>query len=148
MTGILVSAGVTLTRLWVRAYTWGLPSRIGVARRDEIESDMWEMLNDRDDGGRPPTASAVFLRWLAGMPADLAWRLELSSFDQQLAVRRVLAFGAALALVALLWTASFISISGRPEVATCARQTAAPHDTATLRLEVMRCAGAFFSARR
>jgi hypothetical protein len=144
----LVASGVTLTRLWVRGYTWGVADRVGSARRDEIDSDMWEMLNDRDDHVPVPSATVVFLRWLAGIPADLAWRVDQFSLEQQLAVRRVLAFGAALALVALLWTASFVSFNGRPEVATCAGHVAAPYDTAALRLGVMRCAGAFFAARR
>ena len=62
-------------------------------------------------------------------------------------VRRALPFVVALALLALLWTAPFASIQGRREVTSCADQVPPPHDTAALRLDVMRCAGAFFSAR-
>jgi hypothetical protein len=143
-----VHAAVGLTGLWVRLYTRGLPGRIAVARRDEIESDMWEMLNDRDARYPTPTAPAMFLRLFGGIPADLLWRVEQSPLEQQFAVRRAFAFGVALALLALLWTAPFASIEGRREVATCADQVETPHDTAALRLDVMRCAGAFFSARR
>jgi hypothetical protein len=148
MKRVLVNAGIALTRLWVRAYTWGLPCGIGLTRRDEINSDIWEMLNDRDGRYAAPTGPSVLLRLFAGIPADVAWRVEQSSLEQRFAVRRALAFGAALALLALIWTAPLVSINGRREVTTCADQAASPHDTASLRLDVMRCAGAFFSARR
>jgi hypothetical protein len=148
MSLVLLEAVARLTRLWVRLYTRGLPRRIAVLRRDEIESDIWEMLNDREAGYRTPTAPAMFLRFLAGVPADLLWRVKQSSLEQHFAVRRTLAFGVALALLALLWTAPFASVQGRREVASCADRIPTPHDTAALRLDVMRCAGAFFSARR
>ena len=62
-------AVVGLTRLWVRLYTRGLRRRSAVLRRDEIESEMWEMLNDRDAAYRTPAAPAMFLRLFAGIPA-------------------------------------------------------------------------------
>lgn len=59
-----------LTRTWVALYTAGLPEELTRARRDEIESDLWE----QDLVG--VTNGEALARLVLGMPADLLWRLE------------------------------------------------------------------------
>lgn len=57
------------TRRWVRIYTRGLPLEIGERRALEIESDLWEHLQD------PGTADREILgRTLRGIHADVWWR--------------------------------------------------------------------------
>ena len=66
---------VGLTHTWVRLYTRGLPPKPREARRAELESDLWEHVNEREH--RPAaTALEIAVRLLAGVPADLSWRLE------------------------------------------------------------------------
>jgi hypothetical protein len=64
---------VALVRMWTACYTWGLPRDARAARRQEIDSDLWECL-DGDD----PISSATSLvgRLVLGIPDDLAWRHE------------------------------------------------------------------------
>ena len=73
--------GVLATRLvrsWVYLYTAGLPADARLARRDEIESDLWEQLSDASRGAdrRDEAAWEAFGRCVRGIPADLFWRLE------------------------------------------------------------------------
>ena len=74
----MMKLAMGLTRLWVRLYTKGLPSDVRDARRAEIESDLWEQGEDGESNGYKPqdTGLQVFFRLLAGIPADLTWRLE------------------------------------------------------------------------
>jgi hypothetical protein len=64
--------------LWVRAYTAGLPDPVRERRRLEIESDVWEEVEAFADRGssRAAIRAAVWLRWLAGVPDDVLWRVE------------------------------------------------------------------------
>jgi len=63
---------------WIRAYTAGLPDIMRERRRMEVESDAWEEVSALTALGSGPAAirAAVWLRWLAGVPDDLFWRLE------------------------------------------------------------------------
>jgi hypothetical protein len=67
-----------LVRSWVGAYTRGLPDEIGLARRDEIESDLWSQNEDAVSFGRSDAALAAEMlgRLVRGIPADLVWRLD------------------------------------------------------------------------
>ena len=64
-----------LTRLWLLTYTTGLPSGTRDRRRAEMASDLFEHRRSADAEGRRFTAELCW-RWLTGVPADLAWRLE------------------------------------------------------------------------
>jgi hypothetical protein len=76
MTRRALHLAVEAVRLWTRLYTWGLPQTAAATRRAEIESDLWEQLNDPD---RRPGALEIVSRVLFGMPNDLRWRVEAMS---------------------------------------------------------------------
>ena len=68
---------IGFVRAWVRLYTAGLPLFIRDSRREEIDADLWEQLNENktSPGGNPSLTMHVLLRWLMGLPDDLLWRL-------------------------------------------------------------------------
>lgn len=67
-----------LVRGWVALYTRGLPAEVRTDRIDEIESDLWSQCEEADSSGESGAAlaRAILTRWLLGMGADVAWRLE------------------------------------------------------------------------
>jgi hypothetical protein len=142
-----LSFALTLTRGWIGIYTWGTARDVAEDRRRELESDFWEMEHDAELG--PPLARAWLATWrlFAGIPDDLAWRLESGAPEEQAVVRRVVAITAATLLVLSLWTVPSMFVKGRREVAECAATAPAPQTQTDLRWEVMRCAGAFFARR-
>lgn len=73
-----------LVREWVSLYTTGLPGDRKTARREEIDSDLWEQTQDAFDAGRPQQFSAIHLlgRLLLGMPDALFWRMEHSKITE------------------------------------------------------------------
>lgn len=92
---------VALVRAWTACYTWRLPSNARAARRQEIESDLWESLHG--EGPRASSTSLV-MRLLLGMSDDLAWRHEQSRHRVP-----VLALAMTIAVLAgLVW------VMGRP----------------------------------
>ncbi len=95
---ITVGVGLAMSavRAWTRLYTWGLPVALSEARRDEIESDLWESLH----GARfdEPVTLQIWARLLGGMVDDLAWRSEQATSMVPLALRLALT----LAVVAIL----------------------------------------------
>ena len=64
------------TEAWVYFYTIGLPEKIRKARQDEINSDIWEHLQDLRRENKSLTE--IIGRLLRGMPADIIWRLNQS----------------------------------------------------------------------
>jgi hypothetical protein len=77
------SWSVRLLRRWVSFYTRGLPVDIGGRRREEIEADLWSQFEEATLVGRGErsTNAEVLLRLLAGLPADISWRLAHSGGD-------------------------------------------------------------------
>ncbi len=67
-----------LIRLWTRTYTAGLPPEARERRIAEIDSDIWEFVDDAQRRGEAAavTASHLLWRWIAGMADDLLWRME------------------------------------------------------------------------
>jgi len=63
-------------RGWVSVYTRAIAPPVRQARRDEMESDVWEHVRDGLDGGiaEPLIAVALLERMLRGIPSDLSWR--------------------------------------------------------------------------
>jgi len=69
-----VGLAVSAVRAWTRLYTVGLPPELRDRRRDEIESDLWESVQD----GRKDTTLAwqIWARLIGGLADDLGWRSE------------------------------------------------------------------------
>lgn len=135
-----MKAIATATRLWALLYTAGLPAEVARARRDELDSDLWEMEHDPEPRG----AAVALRRLLAGMPDDIGWRMDVAPHREQVLTRRCVALAAATVIVATLWAVPHFLLKGRREVVACAETALEPRDTATLRHEVLRCAGTFF----
>ena len=100
MTPSAVRFVAAVVRAWTCAYTWGLPAALRDARRDEIESDLWESAHDRD---RPAAAAALQMvaRMLIGMPDDVGWRSE--QIGTRVSRRWRLALAAGAAAILTLW---------------------------------------------
>jgi hypothetical protein len=102
-----------LVRQWVRLYTRGVRPESRDRRRDEIDADLWCQLEESALLGRPAgsTDIEILIRWLAGIPADLIWRIEhrgggvmarLAGASRGGTIGALLIVGG-LALVGLLW---------------------------------------------
>ena len=78
MSGRAPELAERFTRGWASLYTRGLPADLRAARRDELESDLWEHTHWSTTDGRLPARIALEIaeRVVAGMAADLSWRLE------------------------------------------------------------------------
>ncbi|HUE90277.1 MAG TPA: hypothetical protein VMO26_29695 [Vicinamibacterales bacterium] len=148
MTRHVLAIVIALTRGWLRVYTWHAPRHLAEARSAEIESDIWEMQHDAGLGPDWRRGWMATARLIEGMPDDIAWRFENLAPEQETIVRRLFALTAATVVVLSLWAVPSWLINGRREVAHCAAAAPHPQTTADLRLDVMRCAGAFFSSAR
>jgi hypothetical protein len=73
-----------VARWWVSAYTRGLRPEVQGRRREEIASDIWEHQEHARDLGEQPavTSRAVLTRIVAGVPADLFWRIEMKKQER------------------------------------------------------------------
>jgi len=69
-------AALSIVRLWTTIYTAGIPETLRDARREEIESDLWEAQHDSQSDPIRLSAMHVVARLVAGIPDDLGWRLE------------------------------------------------------------------------
>ncbi len=77
MTNRSANISVWLVRKWVRLYTMGLPIEDKQTRRDEIDSDLWEQMQDAAGSGNGTGAAwNIFGRLLFGIVDDLSWRME------------------------------------------------------------------------
>ena len=76
MTSRLLAIVIGGVRGWTRLYTVGLPADLRGARRQEIESDLWECQHDVSGPHGAQLAVRLIARWLKGAPADLLWRTE------------------------------------------------------------------------
>jgi hypothetical protein len=140
--GARMSLITAATRLWARLYTAGLARELARSRRDEIDSDLWEMQHDPDHRPR-----AALQRLLFGIPDDIGWRMDVAASHEQLLTRRFIALTAATVIVVILWAVPTVLLKGRREMLSCAETAQDPRDTAELRHEVLRCAGTFFARR-
>jgi hypothetical protein len=138
---------MVLTRVWTRVYTSRLPAVVADERRAEVECDLWEMRHDPTVSAGMRGALIAFARLVDGVADDVAWRVEQAPIERQLLLRRMVALVAAVVLVTGLWSISSLFAGGARNVDACASQAPAPETGADLRVEVVRCAGAFFLAR-
>ena len=91
----LVSACV---RHWTRLYTRRLPAPLRDARRELIESDLWESAHDRSTTEQELVLQLA-IRLVLGVPHDLAWRLEQVRVGKSALLRAAFAGCAAVALL-------------------------------------------------
>ena len=126
---------VTVVRTWTRVYTWGTPSVWAEQRRAEIESDLWEHQQDLHGArGLAPTVQ-VLGRLFAGIADDLCWRLERTTLQDNVFIRRAVTLAAATVALSVLWWAS----EATPRVAGCSGAPRKPRVE-----QVLECVGAFF----
>ena len=88
-----MTLAVGMVRAWTRLYTWGLPAAQRQARQAEIDSDLWELRHDPAARRRGNTSTQIVTRLLAGIPDDLAWRLEVGATGHAVPVRALAAAG-------------------------------------------------------
>ena len=143
----LLTAILAMTRAWLRLYTSGLPADAALARRAEIDSDLWEMEHDDDVAGTWQHPILALRRLTAGMADDVGWRLEVAPPGEQVVARRLMALAVASVIVVSLWSVPPLLLKGRRELVACAETADTPTSTAALRHEVLRCAGSFFVRR-
>ena len=74
---------VRLAQTWVALYTRGLPADRRDARRAEISSDLWEQRSDGSRDGSGRVTASMLGRVLAGVPADISWRVEERGFARK-----------------------------------------------------------------
>jgi hypothetical protein len=78
MTEVALRAAIAAVRGWTKLYTWNLPEEQRDARRGEIDSDLWESVNDAA-ADRGSLALHIAARLIAGIPDDLGWRRECAA---------------------------------------------------------------------
>jgi hypothetical protein len=73
MMSLPLRIAIGAVRAWSRVYTRGLPPELREVRRQEIDSDVWESVND---GGADRRLLPLHLaaRLIIGIPDDLGWR--------------------------------------------------------------------------
>jgi hypothetical protein len=66
-----------IVRVWVRCYTLGLSADIALARKETIEADLWDELQEAEQLGVAGSVGRQRMsRLFRGIPADVSWRLE------------------------------------------------------------------------
>jgi hypothetical protein len=102
-------ASAVIVRAWTRIYTSRMQPALRDARRDEIESDLWELHEDARRRGATPTGIAVhmLLRLLRGAGDDLMWRAEHAQLSPG-TIRGALWATAAASVVFVWWLASAV----------------------------------------
>ncbi len=73
-----LALAVGMVRSWVALYTLGLPPDLRIARRLEINSDLWEQRRLAEYTGETPlgTAAEIAARAVLGVLSDITWRVQ------------------------------------------------------------------------
>lgn len=102
--------GSAVVRGWVAFYTLGLPAAMKVRRRDEVAGDLAdETLDAVRRGEVADLRRRRLLRWVAGIPSDLAWRM----LDAPPAAARIRAALPRMAWVPLSrWSLALLAVAG------------------------------------
>jgi hypothetical protein len=119
MTSRSSTVAAILVRAWTRIYTWGMDAERRHSRQAEIESDLWESEHDEVGAAtRWPSSLQTAARLVAGVPADVLWRLEYScQWESPMRRRIAAAFIAVLGLFAAyaLMLSSSLELPELPE---------------------------------
>ena len=113
----------------------GTPSAWAEQRRAEIESNLWELQQDPNGARGLTPAVQVLGRLFAGIAADLCWRLERTTLQDNVFIRRAVTLAAATVALSMLWGAS----GATPRDAGCPGAPRKPRVE-----QVLECVGAFF----
>ena len=100
MSDLASRVAIAAVRAWTTVYTSGLPSAQRDARREEIDSDLWESVDDATSDRRA-LALQIVARLIIGIPDDLGWRSEHAAGAT--AWRWRIALTVAAAAVLALW---------------------------------------------
>jgi len=132
-----MTAAVTIVRAWTRVYTWGAPSELAEQRRADIESDLWEQQQDPNGGRGLAPAVQVLLRLFTGIADDFTWRVEHTTLQDNVVIRRAVTLAVATAALSVLWGSS----GAAPRMAGCSSAPRKPKVE-----QVVQCVGAFFES--
>jgi hypothetical protein len=130
---------VSIVRAWTRAYTCGAPAEWAMQRLADIESDLWEFEHDPHGAREVAPAIQVLWRLAAGIADDLRWRLERTTLQDNVMIRRAVTLAAATIVLSMLWG----SQDAGPRLAGCPGAPRKPRVE-----QVVKCVGAFFDATR
>lgn len=100
----VLRVAVLLVRGWTQLYTMGMSPVAKESRREAIDSDLWEYLQDSPAGGDLGAALHVSGRTLRGIRDDLRWRGEQTQ-------RSYLSHAMVTLTVLLLVAAAFLSLT-------------------------------------
>lgn len=132
-----LTIAVTIVRTWTRAYTWGTPPVWAEQRRAEIESDLWEHQQDPNGARGLAPALQVLARLVAGIADDLLWRVQRTTLQDNVVIRRALTLAATTVALSVLWGAP----GATPRLAGCPGAPRKPKVE-----QVLKCVGAFFES--
>jgi hypothetical protein len=132
-----MSVAVTIVRVWTRVYTWGAPSELAEQRRADIESDLWEQQQDPNGGRGLVPAVQVLLRLFTGIADDFTWRVEHTTLQDNVVIRRAVTLAAATVALSVLWGTS----RAAPRNPGCSGAPRRPKVE-----QVVQCVGAFFES--
>jgi hypothetical protein len=126
-----------LVRTWTRVYTCSVPPVWAERRRAEIESDLWELQHDPDGARGLAPAVQVLGRLFSGIVDDVLWRLERTTLQDHVVIRRAVTLAATCVALSMLWGSS----------GAASRSAGCPAAPRKPRIEqVVACVGAFFDA--
>jgi hypothetical protein len=132
-----MTVAVTIVRTWTRVYTWGAPAAWVEQRRADIESDLWEQQQDPNGGRGLTPAVQVLVRLFTGIADDLSWRIEHTTLQDNVLIRRAVTLAATTIALSVLWGSS----GAAPRTGGC---SGAPRKPKVER--VVECVGAFFES--
>jgi hypothetical protein len=132
-----MTLAVALVRTWTRVYTWGATPVWAERRRADVESDLWEQQGDPNGGRGLAPAAHILARLFGGIVDDLKSRIERTTLQDNVLIRRAVMLGATTIALSVLWGSS-------PATARFDPCPAAPRKPPVER--VVECVGAFFDS--
>jgi hypothetical protein len=128
---------VTIVRVWTRVYTWGAPSELAEQRCADIESDLWEQQQDPNGSRGLAPAVQILLRLFTGIADDFTWRVEHTTLQDNVVIRRAVTLAVTTVALSVLWGSS----GAAPRIAGCSGAPRKPKVE-----QVVQCVGAFFES--
>ena len=101
-----MAVAVTIVRTWTHVYTRGAPSTWAEQRCADIESDLWEQQQDPDGGRGLAPAVQILVRLFTGIADDLSWRVEHTTLQDNVLIRRAVTLAVTTVALTVLWGSS------------------------------------------